>query len=134
MFDIQLDFLATNQAAKKQDRVIMFSRIVVSSLFAGAFGGLIAGCLQWYFVQPILLHSELYEAGILTHFDGSSNSAHPDLEYIQPIRNGLSLIFTMLIYTGYSLILIAAMMLRQQKQKQLLHFIKASYGMSLDFS
>jgi cobalt transporter subunit CbtA len=92
----------------------MFSRIIVSGLFAGALGGIIAGFLQWYFVQPVLLHSELYEAGILTHFDGSRNSAHPDLDYVQPIRDGLSLIFSMLIYTGYALILIAAMTLRQQ--------------------
>ena len=95
----------------------MCSRIIVSSLFAGALGGIIAASLQWYFVQPVLLHSELYETGILTHFDGSSNSAHPDLEYIQPIRDGLSLIFSMLVYTGYALILIAAMLLRGQKSE-----------------
>lgn len=95
----------------------MFSRIIVSGLFSGALGGIIAGFLQWYFVQPVLLHSELYEAGILTHFVGTSNSAHPDLEYIQPIRDGLSLIFSMLIYTGYALILIAAMLLREQKSE-----------------
>ena len=95
----------------------MFSRIIVSGLFAGALGGIIAGFLQWFFVQPVLLHSELYETGILTHFDDSSNSAHPDLEYIQPIRDGLSLIFSMLIYTGYALILIAAMLLREQKSE-----------------
>ena len=115
MFDMQLDFLATNQAPQKREKVIMFSRIMVSGLFAGAIAGIIAGFLQWYFVQPVLLHSELYETGILTHFDGSNNSAHPDLEYIQPMRDRLSLIFSMLIYTGYALILIAAMTLRQQK-------------------
>jgi cobalt transporter subunit CbtA len=58
----------------------------------------------------------------LTHFDGSSNSAHPDLEYIQPIRDGLSLLFSMLIYTGYALILIAAMTLQQQKSKTAITF------------
>jgi cobalt transporter subunit CbtA len=100
----------------------MFSRIIVSGLFAGAIGGIIAGALQWYFVQPILLHSELYEAGILSHFDGSINSAHPDLEYIQPIRDGLSLLFSILIYTGYALILIAAMMLREQKSETTITF------------
>ncbi|MBT5573815.1 CbtA family protein [Alphaproteobacteria bacterium] len=100
----------------------MFSRIMVSGLFAGAIAGIIAGFLQWYFVQPVLLHSELYETGILTHFDGSSNSAHPDLEYIQPMRDGLSLIFSMLIYTGYALILIAAMTLRQQKSETTITF------------
>ena len=65
----------------------------------------------------MLLHSELYEAGILNHFDGSRNSAHPDLNYLQPIRDGLSLIFSMLIYSGYAIILISAMTLRQQKFK-----------------
>jgi len=122
MFDMQLDFLATNQAPQKREKVIMFSRIMVSGLFAGAIAGIIAGFLQWYFVQPVLLHSELYETGILTHFDGSSNSAHPDLEYIQPMRDGLSLIFSMLIYTGYALILIAAMTLRQQKSETTITF------------
>ena len=95
----------------------MFSRIIVSSLFAGALGGIIAGLFQWYFIQPVLLHSELYEAGILKHFDGSRNGAHPDLNYLQPIRDGLSLIFSMLIYSGYAIILISAMTLRQQKYK-----------------
>jgi len=122
MFDMQLDFLATNQAPQKREKVIMFSRIMVSGLFAGAIAGIIAGFLQWYFVQPVLLHSELYETGILTHFDGSNNSAHPDLEYIQPMRDGLSLIFSMLIYTGYALILIAAMTLRQQKSETTITF------------
>ena len=95
----------------------MFLRIFVSGLFAGALGGIIAGVLQWYFVQPVLLHSELYETGMLKHFGNSANSAHPKLEYIQPIRDGLSLIFSMLIYTGYSLLLISAMSLRQLKSE-----------------
>ena len=96
----------------------MFLRIIVSGLFAGALGGIIAGVLQWFFVQPVLLHSELYETGVLKHFGDSTNSAHPELEHMQPIRDGLSLIFSMLIYTGYSLLLISAMTLRQLKSEK----------------
>ena len=46
----------------------MFSRILVSALFAGFLAGLIAALLQLVFVQPVLLHAELYESGALNHF------------------------------------------------------------------
>lgn len=93
----------------------MFLRILVSALFAGAFAGILAGILQWFFVQPVLLHSELYETGELVHFGGAANSAHPELDYLQPVRDALSIMFTMLIYISYALILIAFMSLQQQK-------------------
>lgn len=87
----------------------MFTRIVTSALFAGAAAGLIAALLQLYFVQPVLLHAELYETGALVHFGGDAVSAHQDVGGIDPLRDGLSILFTMLVYTGYALILIAAM-------------------------
>lgn len=46
----------------------MLSKLLVSALFAGAAAGLIAGLLQLVFVQPVLLHAELYENGTLAHF------------------------------------------------------------------
>ena len=46
----------------------MFQKILTSALFAGFCAGLIAGLLQLVFVQPVLLHAELYEAGKLVHF------------------------------------------------------------------
>ena len=97
----------------------MFTRIVTSALFAGAAAGLAAGMLQWQFVQPVLLHSELYEQGLLTHFGGTLNSTEVVLDRFQPMRDALSIIFTMLLNTGYALILIALMSLRQQSGDEL---------------
>lgn len=92
----------------------MFTRILTSALFAGASAGMAAGLLQWQFVQPVLLHSELYEQGLLTHFGGALNSTDVALERLQPVRDALSILFTMLLNTGYALILIALMSVRQQ--------------------
>jgi cobalt transporter subunit CbtA len=87
----------------------VFSRILTSALFAGAAAGLIAALLQLVFVQPVLLHAELYESGELLHFGAESVSAHPDLPGIDLMRDGLSIIFTMLTYTGYALVMVALM-------------------------
>lgn len=87
----------------------MFTRILTSALFAGAAAGLIAAVLQLVFVQPVLLHAELYESGQLVHFGGSPVSAHQDVGGLDPLRDGLSVLFTMLTYSGYALILVAAM-------------------------
>lgn len=87
----------------------MFSKIVTSALFAGAVAGLIAGLLQLVFVQPVLLHAELYEGGELLHFGADPVTMHPVLPGFDAVRDGLSLIFTMLTYTGYALILLALM-------------------------
>jgi len=97
----------------------MFTRIVTSALFAGGAAGLAAGILQWQFVQPVLLHSELYEQGLLTHFGGTLNSTDVALDRLQPMRDALSIIFTMLLNTGYALILIALMSIRQQSGDEL---------------
>ncbi|MFP3548422.1 CbtA family protein, partial [Rhizobium sp. SIMBA_035] len=48
----------------------MLTRILTSALFAGAAAGLIVALLQLFFVQPVLLHAELYETGALVHFGG----------------------------------------------------------------
>ena len=87
----------------------MTQKILVSALFAGALAGLLAGLLQLVFVQPVLLHAELYEGGDLVHFGGTLVSANPELPMFDPLRDVLSLVFTMLTYTGYALLLIAAM-------------------------
>ncbi len=93
----------------------MFPRYLTSALFAGAAAGLIAGLLQLVFVQPVLLHAELYESGQLVHFGADAVSAHPDLPGLDPVRDGLSLIFTMLTYTGYALIVVAAMSIGEER-------------------
>jgi cobalt transporter subunit CbtA len=92
----------------------MFTRIVTSALFAGAAAGLIAALLQLAFVQPVLLHAELYESGALVHFGADLVSAHPDLGGFDPLRDALTVIFTMLTYTGYALVLVAAMALAER--------------------
>ena len=93
----------------------MFTRILTSALFAGAAAGLITALLQLMFVQPVLLHAELYESGELVHFGGAAISAHQDVGGIDLMRDGLSVLFTMLTYTGYALILVAAMALAEAR-------------------
>ena len=94
----------------------MFTRILVSGLFAGFAAGLIAALLQLVFVQPVLLHAELYEGGQLTHFGAAKAAgAQTAIGGIDLVRDGLSVLFTTLIYTGYSLILVAAMALAEDR-------------------
>ncbi|MEP5731477.1 MAG: CbtA family protein [Sulfitobacter sp.] len=94
----------------------MYARFFISALFAGAAAGLIAGLLQLLFVQPVLLHAELYEGGELVHFGAQKAvTAHPELPGFDVVRNGLSLVFTMLTYTGYALIMLAAMGLAEDR-------------------
>jgi len=87
----------------------VFSRILTSALLAGAGAGLITALLQLVFVQPVLLHAELYESGTLQHFTGNLVSTDPALPGFDPLRDGLSILFTMLVYSGYAMILIAGM-------------------------
>ncbi len=94
----------------------MFIRILTSALFAGVAAGLIAALLQLVFVQPVLLHAELYESGQLAHFDAAgAASVNPDLPEFDLLRDGLSILFSMLIYAGYALILIALMVLAEDR-------------------
>lgn len=94
----------------------MFTRILTSALFAGFVAGLIASLLQLYFVQPVLLHAELYESGELVHFGAKEAvSAHQDVSGIDFLRDGLSVAITIAIYCGYSLILVAAMALAERQ-------------------
>jgi cobalt transporter subunit CbtA len=95
----------------------MFSRILTSGLFAGAAAGLITALLQIVFVQPVLLHAELYESGELVHFGAEAVTAHPDLPgmFAEPIRDGLSIIFTMVTYTGYALVMAALMSMAERQ-------------------
>ncbi len=87
----------------------MFTRIVASAVFAGAAAGLIAALLQLVFVQPVLLHAELYESGQLVHFGADPVSAIQDLGNFELMRNALSVLFTMLTYTGYALVIVSLM-------------------------
>lgn len=96
----------------------MYNRVLTSALFAGAASGLIVALLQLVFVQPILLHAELYESGQLVHFGGPAGeavSALQDVGGLQPVRDGLSILFSMLTYTGFAFVLVAAMLLAERQ-------------------
>lgn len=93
----------------------MFSRILTSGLIAGALAGLFAAVLQLIFVQPVLLHAELFETGTLTHFGAGPSDASPELPGFDMMRDGLSVLFTMLVYAGYGLILAAIMSLAEEQ-------------------
>lgn len=97
----------------------MFQKFLITSLFAGAAAGLIAGILQLIFVQPVLLHAELYESGQLVHFGAEAVSAHPDLPGFDVVRDVMSVVFTMLTYTGYTLILVALMSIAEERGAQI---------------
>ena len=99
----------------------MFSRVVTTALFAGCIAGLLGGLLQLYFVQPVLLHAELYESDTITHFGSDSMAhgsygSHGDSE-LDLTRDLLSLGFSMAIYVGYGLILSALMALRLESDQ-----------------
>ena len=87
----------------------MLARIATSALFAGFVAGLIAALLQLVFVQPVLLHAELYEGGNLVHFGAGTVSAHQDPGGMNLLRDGLNVLFTSVIYTGYAFLLVGAM-------------------------
>lgn len=94
----------------------MFARIVTGAVFAGFAAGSIAALLQLYFVQPVLLHAELYEGGDLIHFGADAvDASRTDPGGIDITRDGLSLLFTVLIYTGFGLILTSAMALASDR-------------------
>jgi len=94
----------------------MIQRLLFSGLFAGAAAGLIVGLLQLVFVQPVLLHAELYETGALVHFGtGDVVSAHPELPGLDAVRDGLSIVFTMMVYTGYAMLMLAVMSIAEDR-------------------
>jgi cobalt transporter subunit CbtA len=93
----------------------MFTRVLTSALFAGVATGVLAAVLQLVFVQPVLLQAELFESGQLTH-SAAAPTVVPAIGFaFDPLRDGLSVLFTMLIYTGYALILIPAMAVAEDR-------------------
>ena len=93
----------------------MFQKIAVSALIAGFGAGLIAALLQFAFVQPVLLHAELFEQGVLTHFGAIASDAHPPQGAFEPLRDALSIVFSALIYVGYAFVLGAVMALADER-------------------
>lgn len=104
----------------------MFSKLVVAALFGGGLAGLFGGILQRIFVQPVLLFAERYESGAIQHFGaGSSSSFALDYGALDWVRDGLSLSFSIVIYIGYALILVAAMGMAIQRG----HILTVKKGM-----
>jgi cobalt transporter subunit CbtA len=113
----------------------MIQRMLTSALFAGCVAGLFAALLHFAFVQEYILLGEKYESGAITHF--SSGSSIDDMVAIPPsaahdpaassdstnhgsaaahdyglppsdfVRNGLTVLFTVLIYASYAMLLLA---------------------------
>lgn len=93
----------------------MFTRLLTSALFAGFAAGLIAAILQFLFIQPVLLHAELYESGAVTHFGATGSDANGPSWSFDALRDGFSILFSALVYVGYGLILVAAIALADEQ-------------------
>ncbi|WP_159965657.1 CbtA family protein [Profundibacterium mesophilum] len=91
----------------------MFRNILAGALISGTVAGLLAVALHFAFLQPLLLHAELYETGVLEHFADLSSpgpEAGPGFS-ITPLRDAMTALFMVLIYCGYGALLGAAMAL-----------------------
>ncbi len=90
----------------------MAKNLLSSAVFAGLIAGLIAALLQFVFVIPLLLEGELYETGARVHFgaDGTpvSERGAPGLGG-EWGRHMMTVAFNVVTYTGYGLLLAAAM-------------------------
>lgn len=97
----------------------MLKNLVAGAFAAGLAAGLIAAALQFMFLQPVLLEAELYEAGDLVHFGAPAEQGEPGHVNQAPAgdlgRNALSVLFSALLYTGYGLVLVAAMALAARR-------------------
>ena len=91
----------------------MLVRLVMSGIFAGALAGCVGGILQLYFVQPLLLSAELYESGQIVHFVAGGSTANIFWDGFNTSRDTLSILFSIAIYCGYGLLLVAAQGLTQ---------------------
>lgn len=97
----------------------MIYRIFSSALVAGAAAGLLTGFLQLIFVQPVLLHAELYESGNLVHFGASGDvSTYQTLPLFDVSRDVMSILFSALLFSGYAMLLLPAMLLAEDWYEQ----------------
>ncbi len=108
----------------------MIQRMLAGGLIAGFAAGLLGALLHFVFVQELILLGEEYETGALVHFAGIGEGAaeasqdHAEGEAAQGhgdeedggsalTRNGLTVLFTGLIYAGYGLLLVAGFALAE---------------------
>ncbi len=113
----------------------MIHRMATSALYAGVAAGLFAALLHFAFVQKLILLGEQYETGALTHFSSGSDPSSVGHDHSDPAqhadgkahvhgdhaagdasefsRNALTVLFTVVVYAGYSLILVAGFALAE---------------------
>lgn len=89
----------------------MFQKIVVSALIAGFGAGLVHALLQFVFIQPLLIHAELFELGPLPGLDAVTVPRG----VIDLLRETLNVVFAALVYTGYALVLLAVMSFAEER-------------------
>jgi cobalt transporter subunit CbtA len=104
----------------------MTRQIFASALFAGLTAGLIAALLQALFLVPVIHEAERYETGELTHFAGLAAEADHDHDHAAPgdghshappeagagfdlARTALTVAMDVVVYTGFALVLVAAL-------------------------
>lgn len=90
----------------------MTKNLFASAVFAGVIAGTIAAALQLYFVIPVLLEGELYEAGQRVHFvvDGTTQSEAGAPSMAGEFTRHLSTLgFNVVTFSGFALILVALM-------------------------
>lgn len=74
-----------------------------------------AALLGLAFVQPVLLQAELFEQGVVQHF-ADRTTAFPRIPFaFDPMRDGLSIVFYMMVYAGYALILVSLFSLAEDR-------------------
>ena len=95
----------------------MLTRIITTALFAGFITGIIAAVLQFALIQQLLLHAELFENGTLTHFGDAGAGTSGNLAWpgFDPQRDLLSILFSAIIYIGYSFLLVAGISLAAEQ-------------------
>ena len=89
----------------------MFAKIAVSALIAGFGAGLVHALLQFVFIAPLIQHAELFELGPAPGLDQVTVARGAfDLA-----REFFNLAFSALLYTGYALLLLAAMVFAEER-------------------
>jgi cobalt transporter subunit CbtA len=99
----------------------MIQKMLASALIAGCAAWLLAAVLHFAFVQKYILLGETYETGEAVHFGvapltddhtheestEAHDHTHEEGEVSPLTRNGLTVLFTGLIYVAYAMILVA---------------------------
>lgn len=98
----------------------MVQKLLISALIAGFGAGLVQVLLQFSFVHPLLLHSEAFETGTLSHFDTlSTPAAFAPEGGLDLVRSGMSIAFGALLYVGWALVLVAGMTAAEDRGHEL---------------